>query len=68
MNLIPADEYASAKEQARKIMPEDIKDVPYVAVYLVLNCNGIWTNDSDFKNKKEIRIYETKDMLCFIDK
>ncbi|MDO8428350.1 MAG: PIN domain-containing protein [Candidatus Diapherotrites archaeon] len=67
IKLIPEEEYASSKERAKEIMAEDIKDVPFVAVYFALNCDGIWTNDLDYKNKKELKIFSTKDLLAAIN-
>jgi len=46
-------------------MKEDIKDVPYVACFLNLNCAGIWTNDPHFKDKR-IKLFSTKELLMLI--
>ena len=45
------------------MMEVDIDDVPYVARYLSLKCDGIWTNDSDFKRTHDMKIYQTADLL-----
>ena len=63
ITIIPMSEYEKFKEKSKIIMKEDLKDVPYVACYLALKCDGIWTNDSDYKNKKQIKIFSTKDFL-----
>lgn len=39
------------------------EDITYVACYLALNCEYIWTNDSDFNNKKEFKIINTEELL-----
>lgn len=40
-----------------------IKDIPYVACYLSLKCDYIWTNDLDFIRKKNLKIISTKELL-----
>ena len=42
ISIINADYYETYKENAKNIMKEDVKDVPYVACYLALKCDGIW--------------------------
>ncbi len=63
INIIPAFDYETCKENAKIIMKDDMKDVPYVACCLALKCDGIWTNDPDYKEKKEIRIFSTAELL-----
>lgn len=63
VTVIPAEDYESCKDKALSIMKDDIRDVPYVACYLALGCDGIWTNDSDYEGKRGIRILSTGDML-----
>jgi len=67
INIIPAFDYEGYRENAKIIMQEDIKDVPYVACYLSLRCDGIWTNDSDYKDKEEIRIFSTAELLKLME-
>lgn len=50
IDIIPTLDYEMYKKNAKEIMKDDIKDVPYVACYLALKCDGIWTNDHDYKN------------------
>ena len=44
-------------------MKEDIKDAQYVACYLALKCDGIWTNDSDYDDKEGIRVFKTEYLM-----
>ncbi|MCS4541250.1 MAG: PIN domain-containing protein [Euryarchaeota archaeon] len=67
ITIITADEYEAYKENAKAIMKEDVKDVPYVACYLALNCNSIWTNDPDYEGKKEIRVFSTAELLKLME-
>ena len=67
IDIINADYYEDYKENAKEIIKEDVKDVPYVACYLALTCDGIWSNDTDYKGKKEIKVLSTKDLLELMD-
>jgi len=67
ITIIPSYDYESYKEKAKEIMKEDVKDVPYVACYFALKCDGIWTNDPDYEGKEEIKIFSTKDLLEFMN-
>jgi predicted nucleic acid-binding protein len=67
VSIINADYYKAYEETAKEIMKEDVKDIPYVACSLALKCDGIWTNDSDFENIKEIKIFSTKELLKLIE-
>ena len=60
--VLPPIEYNAHIGAAKKLMERDIKDVPYVACYLALNCDGIWTNDSDYEGKKEIKTISTAEL------
>src|SRR3989344_950019 len=63
IKIIPKKEYENYLDKAKEIMEEDIKDITYVACYLALNCDYLWTNDSDFDNKKEIKIIDIAKLL-----
>jgi predicted nucleic acid-binding protein len=63
VQTVPISECEGRLEEARKLMEADIDDVPYVACYLSLKCDGIWTNGSDFKRTQDMKIYQTADLL-----
>ncbi len=67
ISVIADDEYEACKEDAKAIIKEDAKDVPYVACYLALKCDGIWSNDPDYKGKKGIRIFSTAELLKLME-
>ncbi len=66
IKIIAASEYEESINTAKEIMKEDIKDVPYVACYMALKCDGIWTNDTDYDNKNQIKVLKTKDLIKLI--
>lgn len=51
---------------AKKII-SDYKDVPFIASALSLNC-AIWTEDKDFSYQKQIKIYNTKQIIELLEK
>jgi predicted nucleic acid-binding protein len=65
IDILPREEYQEYLQKAKEIMKDDIKDVTYVACFFALNCAGIWTNDSHFKDKN-IKLFSTKDLLEFL--
>lgn len=67
IKIIPSSDYETHKEAAIKIMEEDVKDAPYVACYLALKCDGIWTNDQDYEGKEGVRIFGTEQLLSLIE-
>lgn len=67
VKLTAHENYADTLEEAKRIMKNDIRDIPFVACYLSLNCDGIWTNDSDYQGIKEIKLFSTKDLIDIIE-
>lgn len=63
VEIIPLSEYQEKLEDAVMLMKENIKDAPYVACFLALKCDGIWTNDLDFKGRSGIKVFQTRDLV-----
>jgi predicted nucleic acid-binding protein len=63
ITIISKDEYNSQMAKAKKIIKEDIKDAPYIACYISLKCDGIWTSDPHYEGKSGIRIIKTAYLL-----
>ncbi len=66
VTISPGRSYRHKIVEANNLI-EDIKDVPYVACYLALECYAIWTSDLDFKGKKDIKTVTTADLLRLLD-
>lgn len=41
----------------------DFKDIPYLAVCLHLNAEGIWTHDPHFNEQDKVKVFTNIDML-----
>ena len=63
IETVPKSEYQSKLPRAEKIMKNDVKDAPYVACHLALKSDGIWTNDSDYDGKPELKVFKTEYLL-----
>jgi predicted nucleic acid-binding protein len=54
-------------EKAHKIIGSiDSFDVPFVALALSIDNDGIWSNDKHFKNLKGIKIWKTSDIFNYL--
>jgi len=66
IHILPRDEYEDKIEEAKLMMTDDVLDVPYVAVYLALKCDGVWTNDRHYESKEKIKVFKTGSLLKMI--
>ena len=49
--------------QALQLSP-DLKDAPYIALALKLNC-PIWSQDKALKKQSVVKIYSTEELIFF---
>ena len=61
---ISKEEYASFFAEARKLSPH-IKDVPYFALALNLDC-PIWSDEKAFKLQSKIKVISTDELFKFV--
>ncbi|MEK6898492.1 MAG: PIN domain-containing protein [Nanoarchaeota archaeon] len=66
ISIIERAEYSNFVSEAEKII-SDKKDAPFIALYLSIKANGIWSDDKHFLAQKEIKIFTTKDLADFQD-
>ncbi len=66
IETIPRIEYEKELKKAEEIMKEDLKDSTYVACYLALKCDGIWTHDPHYYRKQAIKPFRTIDLVKFL--
>ncbi|MBU2589621.1 MAG: PIN domain-containing protein [Nanoarchaeota archaeon] len=64
--VIPKEEYLSFFEKAKKFSP-DKNDIMYFALALKIKCS-LWSNDRLLKEQDKIKVYNTKDVLEFLNK
>ncbi len=61
IKVIPADTVLTALEKAKEICPQ-LKDAPYFAAALVLNC-PLWSGDKKLKEQSIVRVLNTKELV-----
>lgn len=65
--IVPADEIRPYLHQARFLMgARDPDDLPFVALALARENQGIWSNDKDFDRLGHIKIWKTSDLLEYV--
>lgn len=58
------NEYSDEMEKAESIIGKiDPKDIPFIALALSIENDGIWTRDDHFTKQSEIKIYSTSDLI-----
>ncbi|MCL4517800.1 MAG: PIN domain-containing protein [Thaumarchaeota archaeon] len=64
LEVVPQDEFLKCYSRAEKIMKSiDEKDVPFVALALCVDCEGIWSNDKDMKEQDAVKVWNTAELL-----
>ena len=64
--FVTEDEISPFIRTAKNISP-DMKDIPYIALALRLNCS-IWSNDSRLKMQNKIPVYSTHELIEILKK
>jgi len=69
ISIIPAQTIRTYLEEAEKIIGKiDPCDIPFVALALAIENDGIWSNDKHFKAIKHIKVWKTSDLLAHLRK
>lgn len=64
IHLIDDDEILECFEQAQELIGiRDIKDIPYLAVALCMDVDGIWSGDKDFTEQDVVKMYKIADLI-----
>jgi predicted nucleic acid-binding protein len=62
--IVVEDEYSNKMKDAEAIIGKiDPKDIPFIALALSIENDGIWTRDKDFTKQDVIKIYSTRDLI-----
>lgn len=55
------------EDQARKIMDSiDPDDSPFIALALLIETDGIWSDDRHFTKQKVVKVWKTEDLLKYV--
>ena len=61
ISIIPKEEYERFFDSAKTLI-EDKDDIPFIALCLASKADGIWSDDTHFKTRKNLTIYRTRDL------
>jgi predicted nucleic acid-binding protein len=68
ITIIPKEEYKDFFDCAKALI-DDVDDVPFIALCLASKADGIWSDDTHFKTRKEIVIFRTSELaLAFMSR
>jgi len=66
ITIVPKEEYEDFFDYAKTLI-DDIDDVPFIALCLASKADGIWSDDTHFKTRKEVVIFRTRELaLAFM--
>ena len=65
VGTVPDEEFKDFAGKAKQLLGEHLKDIPYFALALYLNC-GIWSNEKRFKKQVRIKAVSTSDLISFL--
>jgi len=69
ISIVPAQTIRPYLKEAEKIIGDiDPEDIPFIALALAVDNDGIWTNDKHFKKVRKIKIWNTPELLAYIKK
>lgn len=64
MQVIPLQDVLSKWDEAAEIMaPIDIEDTPFIAVALIQQSDGIWSDDKHLKRQSSVKVWSTKEIV-----
>lgn len=62
--IFDAEFYIDYLSDAGRIISKiDENDIPYIALALAINNDGIWTNDEHFQKQNKIKVWKTKEII-----
>ncbi len=63
IEVIPVDDFKEEMKKAYGIMKDiDEEDTSFLALSLFLDCDGIWSNDSDYTRQDSVKVWKTHDL------
>jgi len=65
VGTVPDEEFKDFAGEAKQLLGVHLKDSPYFALALYLNC-GIWSNEKRFKKQVRIKAVSTSDLISFL--
>ena len=67
VGTVPDEEFKDFAGEVKQLLGKHIKDIPYFALSLYLNC-GIWSNEKRFKKQSHLKAVSTSDLISFLSR
>jgi len=69
ISIVPARTIRPYLKEAEKIIGDiDPGDIPFIALALAVDNDGIWSNDKHFRKVKKLKVWKTPELLAYIKK
>ena len=69
ISIAPAQTIRPFLNEAETIIGDiDPGDIPFIALALAVDNDGIWTNDKHFRKVKKMKVWKTSELLAYIKK
>ena len=67
MQIVPSEDVLSKWNEAEEIMGSiDRWDIPFIAAYLSIICDGVWSDDKDLKRQARVKVWSTREIIRLI--
>lgn len=64
MQVVPAEDILRKWDEAERIIGKiDEGDIPFIALALSIECDGIWSDDKDLKRQGRVKVWSTREMI-----
>ena len=64
MQVVPSKDILKKWDEAERIIGKiDTGDIPFIALALVIECDGIWSDDKDLKRQAKVKVWSTREMI-----
>ncbi len=62
VSSVPDKAWLGCKEKAGDLLQGHVKDIPYIALSIKLNC-PLWSNEKRLKMQSQVKVYSTMDLV-----
>lgn len=64
IQVVPAEDILGKWDEAERIIGKiDTGDIPFIALALIIKCDGIWSDDKDLKRQEKVKVWSTSEMI-----
>lgn len=68
INVVPSEQILQQYAEAKQIMGKiDVGDVPFLALALAVQNDGVWTEDKHFQKQSKIKVFKTADLISLLE-